>query len=80
MLSTTYDDFSLSSIDKRVEDTLFKYMPSVFDIISPIDTNKIDFLSLRIYCSNFGTSVDQTYHIYKNTISGYFTLGHTTKI
>ena len=78
--STTVDDFYLSSISKHVKDILFQYMSSVFDIISPSDTSKIDFLSLRIYWSKFGTSVDQTYHIYKNILSEYFEPGHTTKI
>ena len=65
MLSKTVDNFYLSSIDQQVEDTFFKYMSSESGITSPKNTNKIDFLSLHIYFSKFGTSVDQTYHIYK---------------
>ena len=55
-------------------------MSSVFDITTPKDTNKIYFLCLRIYRSKFGTSVDQTYHIYKNILSGYFDPGQNQKI
>ena len=79
MLSTTVDDFYLSSIDKQIEDIFFQYKSSVFYITSPSDTIKIDFLSLQIYRSKFGTSLDQTHHIYKNILSGYFEPGHTTK-
>ena len=80
MLSNTVDDFYLSSVNQQVEDEFFSYMLSVFDITTLKDTTKIDFLSLRIYKTNLGTSVDQTYHIYKNIISGYFDPGHSPKI
>ena len=80
MLSTTVDDFYLSSLNQQIENEFFSYMSSLFDITTPNDTIKIDFLSLRIYKTNLETSVDQTYHIYKNLITGYFDPGHSPKI
>ena len=80
MLSTTVDDFYLSTINKQVQDDFFTSMSAVFDITSPKKSNIIDFLSLRIYHSEYGTSIDQTQHIHKNVLSHYFPPGYNAKI
>ena len=80
MLSSTVNNFYLSSIDKNFENDFFQYMSSVFDITSPANTNEIDFLSLRIRRSDKGTSVDQTNYIYRNILSTYFSPGDTVAV
>ena len=72
MLSTTVDNFLLSYKHQHVCDQFFQFMTNAFDITSPGYQQEISFLSLRIYQSEYGISVDQTQHIYSNILLDYF--------
>ena len=72
MLSTTVDDFLLSFKTTDIRDEFFRYMRQAFDITTPGFQNEFTFLSLRIYQSEHGISVDQTQHIYTNILAEWF--------
>lgn len=72
MLSTTVDDFLLSFKDTSVRDEFFTFMGKAFDVTTPGYQQEINFLSLRIYLSEHGISLDQTNHIYTNILAEWF--------
>ena len=63
MLSITVDDLLLSYKDYTVATEFYDQLSKAFDITTPTDTTKLKFLSLTIYQSPQGTSIDQTNHI-----------------
>ncbi len=71
MLSTTVDDFLLSFKHPTIRDHFFKFMSEAFDVTTPGYQTQLTFLSLRIYQSEHGISVDQTNHIYNNILSDW---------
>ena len=80
MLSVTVDDFLLSYRDDSVQSKFYDHLSSAFDITTPSDITKLKFLSLTIYQSPQGTSIDQTHHITSKILSSWFDNGHSTKI
>ena len=72
MLSTTVDDFLLSFKHPTIRDEFFTFMRNAFDITTPGFQPQLKFLSLRIYQSDQGISIDQTDHIYKNILTDWF--------
>ena len=79
MLSITVDDLLLSFKINDTQQQFYKDLSSAFDVTTPTDTKYMKFLSLHLYQSEFGTSIDQTKHI-KKILSTWFDNGHTTKI
>ena len=63
LLSIMVDDFLLSYRTEATQQHFYKNLSSAFDITTPSDITKLKFLSLTIYQSKFGTSIDQTSHI-----------------
>ena len=72
MLSTTVNDFLLSFKTTSIRDTFFKFMSDAFDITTPGYKQELKFLSLRIYQSKHGISMDQTQYIYTNILLEWF--------
>ena len=72
MLSTTVDDFLLSFKTDIICDNFFQFMGDAFDITTPEFQYELKFLSLHIYQSEHGISIDQTRYIYTNTLSDWF--------
>ncbi len=72
MLSTTVEDFLLSFRTTSVQDDFFQFMGAAFDITTPGYQQELTFLSLHIFQSEHGISIDQTRHIYTNILSDWF--------
>ena len=79
MLSTTVDDFLLSSKTPQIRNDFFTFMHNAFDITTPGFQTQISFLSLRIYQSENGISLDQTQHIHTNILATWFPTTSTVK-
>ena len=72
MLSTTVDDFQLSFTSPTICDEFFTFMQHAFDITTPGYKTQLQFLSLQIYQSAEGLSIDQTHRIYENILQQWF--------
>ena len=72
ILSTTVNDFLLSFKTDPIRDNFFQFMSIAFNITTPGYQEELTFLSLRIYQSPHGISVDQTQHIYTNILLDWF--------
>ena len=68
LLSITVDDLLLSYKDESIQNKFFNHLSSAFDITTPSDTTKLKFLSLTLYQSDHGTSIDQTNHIHSKIL------------
>ena len=68
MLSTTVDNFLLSYKDEAIQDRFFVFMMTTFDITRPSDQDEFTSLSLCLYQSSAGISINQAEHIYPNTL------------
>ena len=79
MLSTTVDNFLLLFKDTSVRDTFFQFMQQAFDVTTSGYKQQLTFLSLRIYQSETGISIDQTQHIYTNILSEWYDNKHNIK-
>ena len=79
MLSTTVDDFLLSFKSSSIRDEFFSFMTQAFDITTPGYQSQLTFLSLRIYQSTEGISVDQTQHIYANIVLEWYNNNDTKR-
>ena len=79
MLSITVDDLLLSYKDNSIQQQFFTHISAAFDITTPPNISKFKFLSMTIYQSKFGTSIDQTTHIATKILDKWFTNGHTPK-
>ncbi len=55
-------------------------MSTAFDITTSSDITILKFLSLTIYQSEYGTSIDQTSHIQSKILAPWFDDGHSPKI
>ena len=80
MLSTTVDDFLLSFKTPNIRDDFFQFMEAAFDITTPGFQHELKFLSLRIFQSEHGISIDQTRHIYENILEPWFKSNTNIKI
>ncbi len=80
MLSVTVDDFLLSYRNDKIQNEFYTHLSTAFDITTPSDITKLKFLSLNIYQSEYGTSIDQTNHIHSNILTSWFEDGHSPKI
>ena len=58
MLSTTVDDFLLSFTSSIIQDNFFTFMQRAFDITTLGYQPQLQFISLRIYQSDKGRSID----------------------
>ena len=72
MLSATVDNFLLSFQHHSIRDDFFEFMSKAFDITTPGYQQELTFLSLRIYQSLHGISINQTQHIYTNILLDWF--------
>ena len=79
MLSITVDDLLLSFKNDAIQQQFYENLSSAFDVTTPTNTTRMKFLSLHIYQSDSGTSIDQTQHINK-ILATWFDNGHATKI
>ncbi len=79
LLSIMVDDFLLSYRTEATQQHFYKNLSSAFDITTPSDITKLKFLSLTIYQSKFGTSIDQTSHIQSKNLAPWFDNGHLPK-
>ena len=80
MLSVTVDDILLSYRDELIRLNFYEHLSTAFDITTPTNTTKLKFLSLTLFQSETGTSIDQTNHIKSSILSPWFDHGHPTKI
>ena len=80
LLSITVDDFLLSYRTEATQKYFYDQLSSAFDITTPSDITKLKFLSLTIYQSKYGTSIDQTGHIQSKILAPWFDDGHLPKI
>ena len=79
MLSITVDDLLLSYKNEQTQQQFYKHLSAAFDMTTPPDISKFKFLSLTIYQSAHGTSIDQTTHINTKILDQWFNNGHTPK-
>ena len=79
ILSTIVDDFLLSFKGPSIRNEFFKFMQDAFDITTPGYRQQFTFLSLRIFQSESGISIDQTQHIYTNILSEWYDNPKITK-
>ena len=79
LLYITVDDFLLSYRDESTQQNFYNHSSSAFNITTPSNITKLNFLSLAIYQSNFGTNIDQTNHIQCKIIAPWFTNSHFPK-
>ena len=79
MISITVDDILLSYRDETTEQRFYKHLSTAFDITTPSDVTHMKFLSLSIFQSDNGTSIDQSYHIMSKILSPWFDHGHHIK-
>ena len=80
MLSITVDDLLLLYQDETTQQQFYSGLSLAFDITTPSDITKFKFLSLTIYQSKSGTSIDQTQHIVTKILDQWFKNGHQPKI
>ena len=80
MLSITVDDILLSFRNPKTKQEFYDHLSTAFDITTPSDTTKLKFLSLTIFQSKYGTSIDQTHHIQTKILSTWFNKGHKQQI
>ncbi len=79
MLSITVDDLLLSYKTEDTQQIFYNKLSSAFDVTTPSDTTRMKFLSLHIFQSSHGTSIDQTTHI-NQILATWFDNGHPTRI
>ena len=58
MLSITVDDLLLSYKTDNTQQSFYNKLSTAFDVTTPSDTTRMKFLSLHIYNSSHGTSID----------------------
>ena len=75
MLSITVDNLLLSYKNDNVEQAFHTHLSRAFDITTPTDTTKLKFLSLTIYQSPDGTSIDQTQRKKQKILNIWFANG-----
>ena len=80
MLSITVDDLLLSYKTENIQQHFYERLSAAFDITTPKDITTFKFLSMTIYQSDSGTSIDQTTHIATKILEPWFNNGHITKI
>ena len=80
MLSITVDDLLLSYKNEATQQHFYSGLSDAFDVTTPQDITTFKFLSLTIYQSNMGTSIDQTNHIATKILDQWFNNGHLPKI
>ena len=80
MLSITVDDLLLSTKQSFLQDQFYKHLSAAFDITMPTNIQRLKFLSLTLFQSEYGTSIDQAHHIDSKILSHWFNNGHPTKI
>ena len=80
MLSVTVDDFLLSYRNDKIQKEFYDHLSAAFDITTPSTITKLKFLSLTIYQSEYGTSIDQTNHIQSKILAPWFNDGHSPKV
>ena len=66
ILCMTVDNFVLPFKNPAIRDEFFEFMTITFNVTTQ---PQLKFLSLRIYQSEYGISVDQTQHIYKKFLT-----------
>ena len=79
LLSVTVDDLLLTYREESTQQYFDKNILAAFDITTPSDITRMKFLSLHIYQSAYGTSIDQTNHI-SNILSTWIDEGHEMKV
>ena len=79
MLSITVDDLLLSYKDETIQQQFYEHLSAAFDVTTPNDITKFKFLSMTIYQSVDGTSIDQTTHLTTKILEHWFNHGHITK-
>ncbi len=80
MLSITVDDLLLSYRNEIIQQNFYDHISAAFDITTPTDITRFKFLSLTIYQSEYGTSIDQTTHIATKILEHWFNNKHLPKI
>ena len=79
LLSVAVDDLLLTYREESTQQYFYKNISAAFDITTPSDITRIYFLSLHIYQSTHGTSIDQTNHI-SNILSTWIKAGNEMKV
>ena len=80
MLSITVDDLLLFYKTESIKCEFYDNLSAAFDVTTPDSITKLKFISLTIYQSSSGTSIDQTLHIQSKILSTWFDHGkHPTK-